>query len=153
MVGRVQGVFEHDRARLLETVQREAQRAVETYDKDAEGRRLAENVHDAVASTAVIQVGALGLGTIVTMLATSSTVDVTGIMAAGALSVLGLLVLPAPPARRPTTELRGEGGRHARAADGRAHRRSSTTSWSAARRRSRRRSGPTRASCAPSASG
>jgi hypothetical protein len=58
-----------------------------------------------VASTAIIQVGALGLGTIVTVLATSSAVDVTGIMAAGAISVLGLLVLPARR-RQATAELR-----------------------------------------------
>lgn len=105
MLGRMQGAFESDRARLLETVKREAQRAVETYDKDAEGRRVAESVRDAVASTAIIQVGALGLGTIVTVLATSSAVDVTGIMAAGAISVLGLLVLPARR-RQATAELR-----------------------------------------------
>jgi small GTP-binding protein len=105
MLGRMQGAFESDRAHLLETVKREAQRAVETYDKDAEGRRLAESVRDAVASTAIIQVGALGLGTIVTVLATSSAVDVTGIMAAGAISVLGLLVLPARR-RQATAELR-----------------------------------------------
>ncbi len=105
MVGRMQGAFESDRARLLETVKREAQRAVETYDKDAEGRRVAESVRDAVASTAIIQVGALGLGTIVTVLATSSAVDVTGIMAAGAISVLGLLVLPARR-RQANAELR-----------------------------------------------
>jgi hypothetical protein len=78
---------------------------VESYDKDAEGRRLAEDVRDAVASTAIIQVGAVGLGAIVTFLATSSAVDVTGIMAAGAISVLGLLVLPAKR-RQATTELR-----------------------------------------------
>jgi small GTP-binding protein len=105
MLGRVQGSFESDRARLLETVKREAQRAVESYDKDAEGRRVAEDVRDAVASTAIIQAGALGLGTIVTVLATSSVVDVTGIMAAGAISVLGLLVLPARR-RQATAELR-----------------------------------------------
>jgi len=104
MLGRVQGAFESDRARLLETVRREAQRAVEGYDKDAEGKRLAEDVRDAVVHTSVLQVGALGLGTIVTMLATSSAVDVTGIMAAGAISVLGLLILPARK-RRATAEL------------------------------------------------
>ena len=105
MLGRVHGAFESDRARLLETVKREAQRAVESYDRDAEGRRLAEGVRDAVAHTAVLQVGALGLGTVVTMLATSSVADVTGIMAAGAISVLGLLVLPARR-RQATAELR-----------------------------------------------
>jgi hypothetical protein len=42
-----------------------------------------------------VQVTALGLGTIVTMLATTTMADMTGILAAGALSVLGLLILPA----------------------------------------------------------
>ena len=38
------GVFEHDRVRLLESVRREAARALETYDREAESRRLAESV-------------------------------------------------------------------------------------------------------------
>jgi len=95
LVGRVVGVFEHDRASLLEGVQREAQRALESYDRDRESSRLAESVQVAVAGTAALQVGALGLGTLITMLASTTMVDMTGILAAGALSVLGLLILPA----------------------------------------------------------
>jgi small GTP-binding protein len=95
LVGRVMGVFEHDRARLLEGVRRESQRALETYDREKEATRLAESVQVAVAGTAAVQVTALGLGTIVTMLATTTMADMTGILAAGALSVLGLLILPA----------------------------------------------------------
>jgi small GTP-binding protein len=95
IIGRVAGVFEHDRARLLESVRREAARALETYDREAEARRLAESVQAAVAGTAVVQVSAIGLGTMVTMLATTTLADMTGILAAGAVSVLGLLILPA----------------------------------------------------------
>jgi small GTP-binding protein len=95
MVGRVGGAFEHDRAQLLERVRREAQRAVETYDQEAEANRLAESVQTAVASVAALQVGALGLGAVVVVLATTTMADITGILAAGALSVIGLLVLPA----------------------------------------------------------
>jgi len=95
IIGRVAGVFEHDRARLLESVRREAARALETYDGEAEARRLAESVQAAVAGTAVVQVSAIGLGTMVTMLATTTLADLTGILAAGAVSVLGLLILPA----------------------------------------------------------
>jgi small GTP-binding protein len=95
LVGRVEGPFEQDRTRLLDTVRREAQRALETYDQDKEASRLAAGVREAVASTALIQVGALGLGTLVTMLATTTAVDVTGLLAAGAVSVLGLLIIPA----------------------------------------------------------
>jgi len=95
IIGRVAGVFEHDRARLLESVRREAARALETYDGEAEARRLAESVQAAVAGTAVVQVSAIGLGTMVTMLATTTLADMTGILAAGAVSILGLLILPA----------------------------------------------------------
>jgi small GTP-binding protein len=95
VVGRFDGAFEQDRARLLDTVKREAQRAVESYDQEAEARRLAESVRDAVAGTAILQAGALGLGAAVTALASTTLADVTGILAAGALSVVGLLVIPA----------------------------------------------------------
>jgi small GTP-binding protein len=95
IVGQVAGVFEHDRARLLEGARRESQRAVESYDHDAESSRMAESVQVAVASTAALQVGALGLGTVVTMLATTALGDISGLLAAGALSIVGLLVLPA----------------------------------------------------------
>jgi small GTP-binding protein len=107
LVGRVMGVFEHDRARLLEGVRREAQRALESYDKDKESSRLAESVQVAVAGTAALQVGALGLGTLITMVASTTMVDMTGILAAGALSVLGLLILPARRAAA-KSELRGK---------------------------------------------
>ncbi len=95
IVGSMAGAFEHDRQRLLESVRREAQRALESYDQEGEASRLAESVQAAVASTAALQVGALGLGTVVTVLASTTMADVTGILAAGALSALGLLVLPA----------------------------------------------------------
>jgi small GTP-binding protein len=95
LVGQVTGVFEHDRDQLLVAARREAMRAVETYDRERESERLAATVQAAVAGTAALQVSALGLGTIVTVLASSAAVDVTGIIAAGSLSVLGLLVLPA----------------------------------------------------------
>ena len=95
MVGRVEDRFGYDRQRLLGAVRTEAQRAVDGYDAPAEARRLAQTVRDSVAQTALLQVSALGLGALVTTLATSTAVDVTGLVAAGALSVLGLFVLPA----------------------------------------------------------
>jgi small GTP-binding protein len=99
LVGGVVGTFERDRSRLLETVRREAQRAVATYDHRAEAQRLAEAVRETVAGAALLQVGAIGLGAVVAAFATTTFADVTGILAAGALSVMGLLVLPARRAR------------------------------------------------------
>ena len=95
MVGQIPGTFEQDRRRLLETVGAAARHAIQGYDRDWESSRLADSVQTAVASTAVIEVSAVGLGTLVTIIATSSAADVTGILAAGALSVVGLLVRPA----------------------------------------------------------
>lgn len=95
MVGHVDDRFEYDRQRLLEAVRGEAQRAVEGYDAAAEAKRLAGSVRDAVAQAALLQVSAVGLGAIVAVLASTTVADVTGILAAGALSVIGLFVLPA----------------------------------------------------------
>jgi hypothetical protein len=53
----------------------------------------------AVAGTALAEVGAIGLGTAVGLLATSTLADVTGILAASVLAVLGLFVLPARRSR------------------------------------------------------
>jgi small GTP-binding protein len=107
IVGALAGAFEQDRERLLESARREAQRALESYDQEREASRLAEGVQAAVAGTAALQVGALGLGTIVTVLAGTTMADVTGILAAGALSALGLLVLPAKRTAA-KNELRGK---------------------------------------------
>jgi small GTP-binding protein len=109
IVGQVGGSFDYDRQRLLETVGRSAARAVESYNKDEESTRLAESVQMAVASAALLEVGAVGLGTLVTMIASTSAVDVTGILAAGAVSVLGLLVIPAKR-RKAKAELRKKVG-------------------------------------------
>lgn len=87
--------FDYDRARLLETVGRTANRTVEAYDKEREADRLAESVQMSLAGLAVIEVSAIGLGAVVTALASTTLVDVTGIVAAGALAAVGLFVIPA----------------------------------------------------------
>jgi small GTP-binding protein len=95
IVGTVGGRFAYDRERLLDTVGRAARRAVDSYDRDQESTRLAESVQMAVASAALLEVGAVGLGTIVSLIASTTLADMTGIFAAGALSVVGFLVIPA----------------------------------------------------------
>ncbi|MEE9262809.1 MAG: dynamin, partial [Vicinamibacteria bacterium] len=94
MVGKVGG-FEYDRERLLDTVGRAARRAIDSYDQNKESTRLAESVQTAVAGAALLEVGAVGLGTIMTMIASTTLADMTGILAAGVLSALGFLVIPA----------------------------------------------------------
>jgi len=93
--GRVDDRFAYDRSRLLESVREAAREAVLHYDAPSEARRLAEKVRESVAQAALLQVSALGLGTIVAALASTTAADVTGILAAGVLSLVGLFLLPA----------------------------------------------------------
>lgn len=86
--------FTYDRVRLLDTVGRAAEQAVDSYDREREANQLAESVKMAVAGTAIAQAGAIGLGTAVTALATTTFADVTGILAAGTIAALGLFVIP-----------------------------------------------------------
>jgi GTP-binding protein EngB required for normal cell division len=106
--GRVAGEgsgFQYDRARLLETVGRASRDAVDSYDRAREASALADSVRMAVAGTALAQAGAVGLGAVVTMLASTTAADVTGILAASLLAIVGLLVIPARR-RRAKHELR-----------------------------------------------
>jgi hypothetical protein len=71
-----------------------AQTIVETYDRNKEASEIASIVETAVAQTALLEVGAVGLGAIVTAAVLSSSLDITGIVAAGTMAVLGLFVIP-----------------------------------------------------------
>lgn len=94
IVGEVGGGFEYDRDRLLATVGKTAQRTIESYDRSVEADRMADSVQRAVAETALVEAGAIGLGTLVGVIATSAAIDVTGILAASALAVMGLFIIP-----------------------------------------------------------
>ncbi len=93
LVGEI-GSFDADRRQLLETVGRAAQRTIEGFDRESESTRLAESVQTAVAGTALVEVGAIGLGALVSALATTTVADVTGLLAAGTLAALGFFILP-----------------------------------------------------------
>jgi small GTP-binding protein len=94
IVGRVGGSFDFNRTRLLDSAGRSAQRSIESYDKEAEATRLAESVQVAVAGTALVEVGAIGLGAILTHIAATAAADFTGIIAAGSIAVLGFFIIP-----------------------------------------------------------
>ena len=94
IVGRLSSGFDYDRTRLLNSVGRVAQETLENYNQSAEAGRMAESVQNAVANAALLEVGAVGLGAAVTLAATSTAADVTGLVAAGTLATIGFLVLP-----------------------------------------------------------
>ncbi len=91
IVGQIGSAFEYDRSRLIETVSHAAERVLENYDKTYESVRVAESLQIAVAETAAVEVGAIGIGAAIVA---TTAADVTGILAASVMAVLGLLVIP-----------------------------------------------------------
>jgi len=91
----VNTTFQYNREHLIESVANRAKRVVEGYDRHVEAENIAEGAQNAVAAAAAIEVGAVGLGTLIAVLASSMAADVTGILVASAIAVLGLFVIPA----------------------------------------------------------
>jgi hypothetical protein len=89
------GRFHYDRARLIDSVSREAQRVVDSYDRRKEARELADGARNAVAAAAAVGAGALGLGAILVAAATTAAMDVTGVIMASVLATIGFFILPA----------------------------------------------------------
>jgi len=89
------GTFHQDRVRLIDSVGREAQRVVDTYDKQHEAAAIADHARAAVTTAAAAGGAALGLGTLVTIAASTAAADVTGILMASVVAALGFLVIPA----------------------------------------------------------
>ncbi len=88
------GTFHYDRTRLIDSVSRETNRVVDSYDRRKEASELADNARNAVAAAAAVGAGALGLGAIVTIAATTAAADVTGILMASVVAALGFFILP-----------------------------------------------------------
>ncbi len=81
------------RQALLGSVGREADNVVDRFDPAAASARLVDEVHGAITSTALVEVGALGLGLALKALLVS-TLEPTGILAAGVVAALGLTIIP-----------------------------------------------------------
>ncbi|MGE5463709.1 MAG: dynamin family protein, partial [Syntrophothermus sp.] len=82
------------RRELIDKMGKTVQGIVGSYDRDKEASELAKSVETAVAQTAALEAGALGLGTLVTAAVLSSSMDITGILAAGTLAIVGFFVIP-----------------------------------------------------------
>ena len=89
------GEFQYDRQRLMDEIGDEAREVVESFDKKREAQAMAESTQTAVAAAAALEVSAVGLGALVTVLATTVAADVTGILLASFVAALGLFVIPA----------------------------------------------------------
>lgn len=94
LVGDGYGPREARRRELIDTVGKSVQTIVNSYDRNQEARELANGVETAVAQTALLEAGAVGLGTLISVAVLSSSLDITGLLAAGTMAVLGFFVIP-----------------------------------------------------------
>ena len=110
LIGEVGGTFRYDRRNLLEAVSRRTQEEVDRYNPETEAHELSLSVRNAVATVALTEAGAVGLGALVVAAASTAAVDITGILAASVIAGVGLFVLPARrrQARRDFHERSGE---------------------------------------------
>ena len=94
IVGQGAAPMDARRRELIESVGRTAQTIVETYDRNKEASELAASVETAVAQVALLEAGAVGLGALIISIVASSALDITGLLAAGTLAIVGFFVIP-----------------------------------------------------------
>lgn len=94
LVGELTTSFDMRRQALLTSTTEAAQTVVSTYDAEKESREMGAHVEMAVAQTAITEAGAVGLGALVATTVTVAALDVTGILIAGVVAVLGLFIIP-----------------------------------------------------------
>ncbi len=94
MIGEVGQSFNYNRQALLDSIGRLSREVVGTYDREAESRAIANEVQGTFATTALAEVGAIGLGTLVVTVLTGAAADVTGILLATTLAVGGFYLIP-----------------------------------------------------------
>jgi small GTP-binding protein len=94
LIGEVGDRFEYNRGQLLQSVGKNATNVVQRYDREHESEQLASSIQGAVAQTAALEVGAVGIGAVVVALATTRFLDATGLIAAAIIAGYGLFVLP-----------------------------------------------------------
>ena len=94
MIGEIGASFGYNRQALLDSIGRVSREVIETYDREAESRLIANEIQGTFATTALAGAGAIGLGTLVATVVTGAAADVTGIVLATALAVGGFYVIP-----------------------------------------------------------
>jgi small GTP-binding protein len=88
------GGFQYNRQALLDSIGRLAGRVVGSYNREEEARNIANDVQGTFAATALAEIGAVGLGTVIVTLVTGAAADVTGILLATALGIGGFYLIP-----------------------------------------------------------
>lgn len=94
MLGEIGTSFDYNRAALLATVGQTARQVVSTYDREAEADELARSVQSAMTTTAIVEIGAVGLGGVLVAVLGTVAADFTGVLASLAVAGMGLYIIP-----------------------------------------------------------
>jgi small GTP-binding protein len=86
--------FAYNRRQLLDSVGKDADHVIQSFDRQLEARRLTDSVRESVALVGLVEISAISLGLILKAALTTAAADATGILAAGLLGMLGLAVIP-----------------------------------------------------------
>lgn len=82
------------RHELISRVSQSIRTVVSGFDRKKQVEEIGDLVQDSVAKTALFGVGAAGIGVLVATVITARALDITGIVSAGTLAILGLFVIP-----------------------------------------------------------
>ncbi|MBM4412065.1 MAG: dynamin, partial [Chloroflexi bacterium] len=88
-------MFQYRRQALIDDIVTTANDIVASYDRNAEAAHVANELRQALATTAVIQVGAIGVGAIIATALKGAVFDTTGVIAASVIALGGLYIIPA----------------------------------------------------------
>lgn len=86
--------FDYNRDKLVEQIQGSFRREIERFDIEGECNRIMETAYRGILQQIGVQVGAVGLGTLLVSILTGVALDVTGVLAAGVVFATGFVILP-----------------------------------------------------------
>jgi small GTP-binding protein len=94
------------RREVIAAVTERTRDALQGFDREREARQFSQAMRDAVAHTALAEIGAVSLGAAIALLFGTVAADITGLLAGALAAGLGLYILPARR-RRAIEQFRG----------------------------------------------
>lgn len=94
ILGEVGGQFGYDRDKIYKSVIHQARERIKSFDYQQESRKILKTFQNAMIHFAAAEVGAIGIGAILVSIFSTLFLDITGIVASGALVTAGFFILP-----------------------------------------------------------
>jgi small GTP-binding protein len=94
IVGEVGSSFHYNRQALFQSIGAAARDVMNRYERQLETRAMAKEVCESLATTALTEAGAVGLGALLVVLAHTALADFTGIVTAALVAAGGLYIIP-----------------------------------------------------------